>query len=145
MTRVDFYLLADVDLVARDRFACRLAQRAAGAGQGVHVHLSSEKALTHFDELLWNYPAERFVPHEVLAGDQAARPRSPISLGASLPTDCDGVLINLGEAVPDFFARFDRVAEIVVEENKTAGRDRYKLYRDRGYPLHHHDIEDWEA
>ena len=145
MTRVDFYVLSDMDHIARRRFACRLAQRAASAGQGVHLHVASNDAMNELDELLWSYPPERFVPHECLHDAGTTRPRAPISVGHQLPLDCDGVLINLTAAVPEFFARFDRVAEIIVDANKADGRSHYKHYRDRGYPLHHHDIDDWEA
>lgn len=144
MTRVDFYVLSDVDLTALQRFACRLAFRAAGAGQGVHLHLADESAVAEFDALLWDYPSGRFLPHETVPAGGDHRPRAPVSLGHDLPRDCDGVLINLAPGVPEFFARFDRVAEIIVGATKADGRSRYKHYRDRGYPLHHHDIDDWE-
>ena len=145
MTRVDFYVLADMDLIARQRFACRLAQRAAGTGEGVHLHVPTDEAMNQLEELLWSYPSERFVPLESLRSGNLGRPKAPISIGSDVPLDCDGVLINLTATVPEFFARFDRVAEIIVGENKADGRSHYKHYRDRGYPLHHHDIDDWEA
>ena len=56
----------------------------------------------------------------------------------------DDLLINLAKEVPSFLGRFDRVAEIIVGETKDQGREHYKFYRDRGYPLHHHDLKDWE-
>jgi len=53
--------------------------------------------------------------------------------------------VNLADEIPGFFGRFDRVAEIVVGENRDAGRERYKFYRDRGFPLFHHELDDWES
>ena len=46
--------------------------------------------------------------------------------------------------MPSFFGRFDRVAEIIVDESKHLRREHYKFYRQRGYPLHHHALEDWD-
>ncbi|MEJ2644677.1 MAG: DNA polymerase III subunit chi, partial [Gammaproteobacteria bacterium] len=56
-------------------------------------------------------------------------------------TDCD-VLINLAAEVPLFFSRFERVAELIGnnEENKQQGRQRYRFYKDRGYTLDTHNL-----
>ena len=44
------------------------------------------------------------------------------------------MLINLSDTVPEWYARFERVAEIVAgeESSKHAGRARFRYYRDRG-------------
>ena len=44
-----------------------------------------------------------------------------------------------------FPGRFERVAEIVVGSSRDAGRARYQFYRDRGFPLYHHELDDWEG
>lgn len=141
MTRVDFYILQDVDLGAASRFACRLAAKAVAGGSDVHLHVDDAAAAAELDELLWNYPAHRFLPHDV----QGAAPGAPVVIGWEQPQDPEGVLVNLSGDIPTFFGRFSRVAEIVVDANRDAGRDRYKFYRDRGYPLFHHELDDWEA
>ena len=46
---------------------------------------------------------------------------------------------------PSSVLRFDRVAEVVVQDIRDEGRDRYKFYRDRGFPLHHHELDEWET
>ncbi|MFW6092497.1 MAG: DNA polymerase III subunit chi [Pseudomonadota bacterium] len=148
MTRVDFYILQDVDWNAACRFACRLAVKAVGSGNRVHMHTDDVDAAADLDDLLWNYPEHRFLPH-VREDDPASGgntvPAAPVVLGWSLPAAPDGVLINLASEIPTFFGRFERVAEIVVDENRATGRARYKFYRDRGYPLHHHQLDEWET
>ena len=56
-----------------------------------------------------------------------------------MPTD---VLINLKRDVPGFFSRFERVIEIVAgpEVQRNLARERFKFYRDRGYPLETHEL-----
>ncbi len=142
MTRVDFYILQDVELDALHRFACRLATKAAFGGNEVFVHTEDDKSAHAFDELLWEYPEQRFVPHGIVG---SAAHRAPIHIGWQEPAQMDDVLINLTADVPGFFGRFDRVAEIVVRSTRDDGRARYKFYRDRGFPLFHHDLEDWET
>ena len=143
MTRVDFYLLQDLDPEALQRFACRLASKALSGGKRVHLHTDDAVQAQAMDELLWRYPEQRFLPHAQLSDTRVAA--APISIGTADPQDCDEVLINLAGDIPAFFGRFDRVAEIVLGNQRDAGRQRYKRYRDRGYPLFHHDIDDWES
>jgi DNA polymerase-3 subunit chi len=56
-------------------------------------------------------------------------------------------LINLRLERSAHFAAFDRVAEIICQDDavREAGRAHYRFYRERGYPLHHHDLKDREA
>ncbi|MBT7334035.1 MAG: DNA polymerase III subunit chi [Gammaproteobacteria bacterium] len=142
MTRVDFYILEDQTLDASLRFACRLSLKAYLSRQPVHIHVADTKTASDLDELMWNYPKHRFVPHEIAASKQPAS--SPIQISSQMPHRNEGLLINLALDVPVFFGRFDRVAEIIVGETKEQGRQRYSHYRDRGYPLHHHELSDWE-
>ena len=140
MTRVDFYVLPDVDLEARLRFACRLAHKAVGAGQRVHVHLDDAAACDDLDTLMWTYPDYRFLPHGVSGAATALN--SPVVLGHREPdAGAEQLLINLGAAIPPFFGRFERVAEIVVQQLLDDSRKRFKYYRDRGYPLFNHNID----
>ncbi|MEZ5558282.1 MAG: DNA polymerase III subunit chi [Pseudomonadales bacterium] len=143
MTRVDFYVLEDVDLQAAQRFACRLAVRAVASGSAVHIHVDDAAAAAELDDRLWQYPEHRFIPHR--SEHQTDGAAAPLVLGWSQPAAPDGVLINLGGEIPGFFGRFERVAEIVVGATREQGRARYKFYRDRGYPLFHHELSDWEG
>ena len=141
MTRADFYVLEDLAIDAAYRFACRLCLKAINAGTKVHLHLQDEVAINTMDELMWNYPPERFLPHDVLSSEAT---KSPVQLGCEEPALQEGLLINLSEEIPYFFGRFDRVAEIIVQNQLSEGRVRYKFYRDRGYPLQHHQLNQWE-
>ena len=52
------------------------------------------------------------------------------------------VLINLHDAAPPFFSRFERLAEIVGadEAGTAAARERFRFYRERGYELRTHNL-----
>lgn len=140
MTRIDFYILQDVETDAMHRFACRLAGKAWSAGNQVHIHSADQDHATLLDSLLWDYPPQRFIPHQV-----ANQATTGVSIGWQEPAELDDVLINVSGEVPGFFGRFERVAEIIVASTRDAGRDRYKFYRDRGFPLFHHELDDWES
>ena len=125
------------------RFACVLALRALRSGVSVHVHTDDRKGATALDELMWDYPKRRFLPHALIDDSNSAQ-TAPIQISWREPLLEQGLLINLCESVPSFFGRFDRVAEIIVEETRESGRERYKHYRHRGYPIHDHQLTDWE-
>lgn len=147
MTRIDFYILQDVHLAAQHRFACRLASKAMSGSdtsdQRVVLHTRDEAMATELDELLWHYPDKRFLPH-ALQGS-SAEGKCPVLISWGEPSQFDGVLFNLSAEVPDFFNRFHRVVEVVVGETRDQGRERYRFYRHRGYPLYDHKMEDWET
>ena len=54
----------------------------------------------------------------------------------------EDVLISLTAQVPEYFSRFQRVAEVVEvsEDTKQLARERFKFYRDRGYALQTHPL-----
>lgn len=143
MTRIDFYILQDVNQGAQHRFACRLAAQALGSSQPVVLHTADEQMARDLDELLWHYPDRRFVPHAI-AGDPAAK-HAPVLITWQEPPGFDGVLFNLTAEVPHFFNRFHRVVEVVVQDHLDAGRERYRFYRHRGYPLYDHKLDEWET
>ena len=143
MTRIDFYILKDVDTGAMQRFACRLALKALSSGNRTYLHTKDANAAKEMDELLWCYPDNRMIPHGI-AGQPEAK-EAPVIIGHEDATDWNGLLINLAPEIPVFFGRFDRVAAIIVDDTKAIGRDHFKYYRDRGYPLFHHDLDDWET
>ena len=142
MTRIDFYLLQDVARDALHRFTCALAAKAASQGNAVFIHAADDSLVQTLDELLWAYPPNRFVPHETQISKASD---CSVLIGTEAPRNTAGLMINTTDDVPPFFGRFDRVAEIVVQETRELGRSRYKHYRDRGCPLYHHELDDWEA
>lgn len=144
MTRVDFYLLEDVSIIAAARFACRLAHKAVQGGSQVYIHANDEAHAQELDGLLWDYPRQQFLGHAVASSGSQNLARVPVLIGWGAEPQGDQVLVNLADAVPKFIGRFDRVAEIIVGERKDDGRERYKFYRDCGYPLHHHEMSNWE-
>ncbi|MCW8918457.1 MAG: DNA polymerase III subunit chi [Gammaproteobacteria bacterium] len=143
MTRVDFYILEQQHAEARQRFACRLADKAWRQGHRVYIHTDGVAQSHRLNELLWSYRVESFTPHALDDDDDAAAEATPIHIGhGSEPRHHDEVLINLAPEVPLFFSRFARVIELVDQraESRQQGRERFRFYRDRGYPLANHTL-----
>jgi DNA polymerase-3 subunit chi len=144
MTRIDFYVLTGADPDARLHLVCKLAEKAAGLRQRVFIHSDSADVLHELDKALWNFRAMSFVAHQLLPDGHLASmtDADPVQLSTGQPAMDRDLLINLAEQVPPFFSRFDRTLEIVNEEPQVQGpgRERYRYYQQRGYPLHHHKI-----
>jgi len=88
------------------------------------------------DTALWAIRPDSFVPHEVT--DQTDN-QSPVLIGYQdkQPPRLMDVMINLTEEQPLFFSQFERVAEIIDdnESSKQAGRQRFQFYKQRGYEI----------
>lgn len=141
MTRVDFYILQPEAADNRYTLACRLAEKAWGQQHRVLISVTSDEELRHMDRLMWVWRERSFIPHGILG--TADTRLNPILISAGTdPADEHDVLINLRPEVPDYFSRFKRVAECVDKEEtqKTTSRDRYRFYRDHGYPLNSHQV-----
>lgn len=138
MTEIDFYILASAAPGKRETLACRIAEKAVGLGHRVFIHAGDRQRAEALDDLLWTFRDGSFLPHAIGKDDE-----SPVTIGAGEePAASPYLLINLDDAVPAFFSRFERVAELVSEEPavRDAGRERFRFYRDRGYSLRTHKL-----
>lgn len=135
MTRIDFHSNVP-DKIA---YACRLVRKARAADSRIVMLAGDAQQLNALDTALWTFSDQDFLPH-VRADDPLAA-QTPVLL-----TDSDEaefphhqVLINLTLRTPAQFARFERLLEIVSTEeaDRLAGRERYRFYQQRGYPLNH--------
>jgi DNA polymerase-3 subunit chi len=141
MTQVDFYVLDEKAAGNRYTLVCRLSEKIYHQGRRIFIHTGSEEETRHLDRLLWTFRQGSFIPHGT-DGDCDASV-TPVIIGHRGENEAEhDVLINLASEVPGFFSRFERVAEVIDKEPQVvaAGRDRFRFYRDRGYPLNKHDI-----
>ena len=123
MTQVDFYILeADSD-DARLRLACKIVDKATQLDHHVFIHSTSDEEARKLDELLWTFSQNSFIPHRVVREALPEPPLEPVLIGINqqpAPGRWD-VMINLALDVPEFFSRYERVAEVV--DGNTARRE----------------------
>ena len=161
MTKIDFYITNINTLDDYWNFACRLTEKAFRKQCDVYLHTANEEHMAAVDKLLWTFRPNSFLPHsseissEISSensgkesednskNDDSASATGEILVACSGdPRDHHDVLVNLTEETPECFSRFTRVAEVVMgtDEAKAKSRQRYKYYRDRGYPLEVHNL-----
>jgi len=119
-------------------YSCRLLRKAYRRGLKVVVCGAPER-LSRLDTLLWTFEQLEFVPHLRLRSgerpDAVLAARTPIWLadaGAAWPQA--DVIVNLGDHAVEEPARFERIIEIVGDEDpdRQAGRARWRHYTTLG-------------
>lgn len=137
MTSIDFYFNAPDRL----QVACRLAGKAYAQKKTLLIFAPQGDTARRIDHLLWTWQQLSFLPH-CLASDPAAT-RTPVLITSesSDPPERD-VLLNLADECPPFFERYERLLEIVGQDDeaRSLGRGRFKFYKERGYAIGTHDL-----
>lgn len=143
MTRIDFYVLPGDDPHSRRLLACRLTEKAYRMGLKVYIHTASQEEDGIMDDLLWTFRQGSFIPHTITASP-AERQDIAVVIGHTAPPDDIGdLLINLGRETPAAFERFERMAELVDQDEvlRQSGRRRYRIYKEQGHTLETHHLD----
>jgi len=146
MTRVDFYIIEKGSDEATEKFICRLTEKAWSQNNAIYIHTMDEQHASKYDELLWTFNEDSFIPHQLIQNDTDQSKTKNVLIGHKAAEDISvtyhDVLINLNHEAPSFFSQFERVAEIITtdETSISKGRERYQFYRDRGYALETHKL-----
>ena len=142
MSKVDFYILNSSGNSYRNRFACRLTEKAFRLNYSILIKTPNQKVSNEIDTLLWTFRHESFLPHEIV-DDNTSKTESPITVSHSKknPIAAD-LLINLSEAIPKEHKKISRIAEIVISDDEAIkkSRQRYIEYRETGHTIKHHKI-----
>lgn len=137
MTSIDFYTHCADPL----RVVVQLVAKAWNQHGSVRVLTADEGMTAALDDVMWKWPATGFLPHCRLASSVASE--TPIIVDhVAEHRGAAAVLVNLQATPPSFFARFERLAEIVSDhpDGIAAGRERWKFYKERGYEMRSHNL-----
>ena len=137
MTRIDFYQL-NSQRHRYDQVVCQLCQKAYDSKQFTLLLTQNQQQSQHLDQKLWTYSDDSFLPHD---GAESEDLVTPILIHDNPdPKGNRQLLINLSTSVPIYFAQFERVIELVTEDNKSQAREHYSYYKERGYSLKHFNL-----
>lgn len=137
MTHVEFLHGAPDRILA----AAQWLQQAWERRQAVLVYIPDTEAAARLDRILWTQPQLSFLPHCRANAPLAAE--TPILLTDQLDAPPqESCLLNLSNELPPSFSRFEQVVEVVSTEDddRLPARERFKFYRERGYPVESRDI-----
>jgi len=129
--QVDFYVLHEPS-TDPNKMACTLALTMLERNLRVFITTAGESTSRQLDELMWQHPEGRFLPHALADSTEAVKAMVNIgTLSALNPVD---VVINLcPEAIPQP-ERFSRILEIVpyADEDRKVSRVKFRAYREDG-------------
>jgi len=143
MTRVDFYVLATSNPHERRVLACKLTEKALRQGLKVYLHTGSEAETGILDNLLWTFRQGSFIPHQKTTASASEREDIDVLIGSDEPpSGFRDLVINLSLGLPPDFDQYQRVAELVDEDEtvRAEGRRRYTTYKQQGFELETHKL-----
>lgn len=139
--KIDFYILNSSEEQADWLFACKLIEKAYELGHQIYVLCDDLDQAHAFDELLWSFNPDSFIPHHIQG--EGPKPPPPVQIGYSKETPASrDILINLSANIPDYFKGFKRICEIVgqKEDKKNTKREHYKFYQGHQYKIDTHKV-----
>lgn len=139
MTEVAFHFNAPDKL----GYVCRLVRKATRRDACV-VIVGGADDLRQLDRMLWAMGSTDFVAHCLGEADEEMLRLSPVVL-ATDARSCEqrGLLVNIGETVPQGFEEFSTLVEVVSQsdpQDRDRARERWRHYTTRGYTIMRHDL-----
>ena len=144
MARIDFAFGAQDRL----RTACEVVRKHHQQGRLLLIYCSQAEFLGQFDQLLWSFEPDAFIPH--VDADDPLASCTPVLLTTRPPepamhtqADTQTVwLLNLDAACPPSAHQFERILEIVSlqQGDIEPARQRWLDYKNDGHELHAHDL-----
>ena len=144
MTHVNFYILPDDQLATAQHYVCKLAKNNWQSGKRVLIQTDTAEESHQLDDLLWNIQDSSFIPHGV-ATLELTDQHQPILISHQKINDENfQFILNLSSRPSDIVTENEiKIDEILNqdEQRKLSGRQNYKIYRELGYTLEHHILE----
>ncbi|WP_189344474.1 DNA polymerase III subunit chi [Undibacterium macrobrachii] len=135
MTRVDFHS----QVADKIHYSCRLIRKARAANCQIMVLSENLEQATLLNDALWDFSAVDFLPHVMI--DDPLASQTPIVIATQIDSALPhhDLLINLSQMLPTTFAQFNRVIEVVSqqEDDANAARQRFRLYQQQGIKPSH--------
>ena len=132
MTRIEFYVLPGEQPEERLQTACKLALKAWRQNLPVFLRCGDAQQCVTLDEMLWQFRADTFVPHNL----HSENPLAPVVIGLNeAPAQANGLLLNLAGDISAHLPQFQRIIEIIDQqpERLASGRENFLRYRQSGY------------
>lgn len=137
MAAATFYLLDEIGDANLLPFICQQIYQNFRQGSRILVMAADQSQAEALDELLWQLPADAFVPHN-LSGEGGHGSPVELSWPGQSPRGPRPCVINLALQAPDIAARAQLVIDIVpvADDLRAQARERFKQYRQHGIQLH---------
>ena len=136
MPSADFYLATETGFDQCLPLVCKLVDKAYQQQHAVFILVPSEILAKTLDDLLWTFRDDAFIPHSLQHQSQL---NIQIGFDQTAPKLQD-IFINLTSVIPDFFPQFQRILEIVPQDQKDTARKKFRFYKEKNCEITTHDL-----
>ncbi|EGN76193.1 DNA polymerase III, chi subunit [Idiomarina sp. A28L] len=139
MARVTFYVVNNAAPAALLNAVCKLIAQQFNQRRRIVIFGQDQAQAEAVDELLWQIPAERFIPHNLVGEGPIAG--TPVLIGWDQPagelSKQRNVVFNLRHEVPELTRHIQEIIDFVPadEAGKELARERYRHYRQLGMQM----------
>lgn len=142
MAQATFYLLDTIGDGKLLPFVCQQVRQYFRQGQRVLVHAADQAQAEALDELLWQLPADAFVPHNLTTEGGYGSPVE-LSWQGQISKGPRQVLVNLSQDVPIAAKQAQWITDFVPQQEqlRAQARERFKQYRQFGINIHTEQAE----
>jgi DNA polymerase III subunit chi len=136
MTEINFYVSSSGSKEAIYKLLPSLLEKILEQKNKVLIACEDEHEVKKLDKFLWEYNAEKFIPHGT--ADQEHAEDQPILITDKQENlNLSSILICLSGTRLNDFSSFVKIFDIFEgsEDQKQMGRERWKEYKEKGYPL----------
>lgn len=108
---------------------CQIVQKYFSSEEKVLIFVSSSQAANYVDQLLWKYPEESFLPHQV--AESKTQERVAITT-QSINVNEASILLNLSGVLCPIYSQFQKVYELMDKTDKEKlqlSKKRYEAYQ----------------
>jgi DNA polymerase-3 subunit chi len=143
MPEVAFYVLASEDEQQRLLFVCKLVEKAYRSGSFCYVLTDTDEQARKLDDLLWTFRRGSFIPHQLYNGTGPSFENVVLIGTSELPEARQKVIVNLSGQCPSNIEQAERILEVLHDDEATltAGRLRYRRYRQLGIAIKKHKLD----
>lgn len=133
---ITFYLHDQADESAWLSQVCQLVAEQFSQRRKIAVRAQSQEQAERFDELLWQQPPERFIPHNLVG--EGPNGGAPVVIGWDQPLEEYGIgrqlVVNLANDCAPFVRGVQRIIDFVPlqDDEKELARERFRTYRRTG-------------
>lgn len=135
MTEIRFYHLQTQSL---EQALPAILNKAMQGGRRAVIRFASPAQLHHFNDHLWTYNPDSFIPHGAKGDGHEAMQPIYLTDQADNPNGADMLVLCHQNDVPENLAEFSLCCDFLDgrdEASIQAGRQRWKLYKDGGHSI----------
>lgn len=135
MSEVRFYHLVTQGL---EQALPAILMKALSGGKRIVVRFADEGEVKHFNEHLWTYNPDSFLPHGAANDTHAAMQPVLLTSAAVNPNAADMLVLCNQESVPENISEFTLCCDFLDGRNDAAvqaGRARWKAYKEAGHTV----------